>query len=90
MINTLNSLDTATYQLAYADNIKILGLSLSKDVGGVSVGSDLNVRHNMPLASIPAIVSTRSPLGLGQGLVCCLHVRTPPVWSMTPRAVATA
>lgn len=68
VINTLNSLSTATYQLAYADNIKIVGLSLSKDVGGVSVGSDLNVRHNMPLASIPAIVSTNSPLGLGQGL----------------------
>lgn len=68
VVNTLNSLSTATYQLAYADNIKIVGLSLSKDVGGVSVGSDLNVRHNMPLASIPAIVSTNSPLGLGQGL----------------------
>ncbi|WP_460125154.1 DUF1302 domain-containing protein [Pseudomonas sp. S2_C03] len=68
VINTLNSLSTATYQLAYADNIKIVGLSLSKDVGGISVGSDLNVRHNMPLASIPAIVSTNSPLGLGQGL----------------------
>jgi hypothetical protein len=68
VVNTLNSLNTATYQMAYADNIKIVGLSLSKDVGGVSVGSDLNVRHNMPLASIPAIVSTTSPLGLGQGL----------------------
>jgi hypothetical protein len=68
VVNTLNSLSTATYQLAYADNIKIAGLSLSKDVGGVSVGSDLNVRHNMPLASIPAIVSTTSPLGLGKGL----------------------
>ncbi|MDR7284992.1 hypothetical protein J2X84_003836 [Pseudomonas corrugata] len=68
VVNTLNSLSTATYQLAYADNIKIAGLSLSKDVGGISVGSDLNIRHNMPLASIPAIVSTTSPLGLGQGL----------------------
>ena len=68
VVNTLNSLSTATYQMAYADNIKIVGLSLSKDVGGVSVGSDLNVRHNMPLASIPAIVSTNSPLGLGAGL----------------------
>ncbi|WP_085717068.1 DUF1302 domain-containing protein [Pseudomonas sp. B28(2017)] len=68
VVNTLNSLDTATYQLAYADNIKIFGLSLSKDVGGVSVGSDLNIRHNMPLASIPAIVSSTSPLGLGKGL----------------------
>jgi hypothetical protein len=68
LVNTLNSLSTATYQLAYADNIQIFGLSLSKDVGVVSVGSDLNVRHNMPLASIPAIVSTTSPLSLGQGL----------------------
>lgn len=68
VVNTLNSLDTATYQLAYADNIKIFGLSLSKDVGGISVGSDLNIRHNMPLASIPAIVSSTSPLGLGKGL----------------------
>ncbi|NUU38735.1 DUF1302 domain-containing protein [Pseudomonas sp. C2B4] len=68
VINTLNSLSTATYQLAYSDKIDIFGFSLSKDVGGVSVGSDLNIRHNMPLASIPAIVSTTSPLGLGQGL----------------------
>ena len=68
VVNTLNSLSTATYQLAYSDKIDIFGLSLSKDIGGISVGSDLNIRHNMPLASIPAIVSTNSPLGLGQGL----------------------
>lgn len=68
VVNTLNSLSTATYQLAYSDKIDIFGISLSKDVGGVSVGSDLNIRHNMPLASIPAVVSTTSPLGLGQGL----------------------
>jgi hypothetical protein len=68
VVNTLNSLNTATYQLAYSDKIDIFGISLSKDIGGVSVGSDLNIRHNMPLASIPAIVSTTSPLGFGQGL----------------------
>ncbi|VVN80283.1 DUF1302 domain-containing protein [Pseudomonas fluorescens] len=68
VVNTLNSLNTATYQLAYSDKIDIFGLSLSKDVGGISVGSDLNIRHNMPLASIPAIVSTSSPRGLGNGL----------------------
>ncbi len=68
VVNTLNSLSTATYQLAYSDKINIFGLSLSKDIGGISVGSDLNIRHNMPLASIPAIVSSTSPLGLGQGL----------------------
>ncbi|MCY1410071.1 hypothetical protein D9M71_254340 [compost metagenome] len=68
VVNTLNSLNTATYQLAYSDDVDVFGLSLSKDFGGISVGSDLNVRHNMPLASIPAVVSTTSPLGLGQGL----------------------
>ena len=91
VVNTLNSLSTATYQMAYADNIKIVGLSLSKDVGGVSVGSDLNVRHNMPLASIPAIVSTNSPLGLGAGSwpVAGAYGWLP-AWSMTPRRRATA
>ncbi|MNS11625.1 hypothetical protein D3C72_431690 [compost metagenome] len=68
VVNTLNSLSTATYQLAYSDDIDIYGLSLSKDFGGISVGSDLNIRENMPLASIPAIVSSTSPLGFGQGL----------------------
>lgn len=68
VVNTLNSLSTATYQFAYSDKVEIFGLSLSKEIGGISVGSDLNIRHNMPLASIPAIVSSSGPLGLGQGL----------------------
>ncbi|WP_248802940.1 DUF1302 domain-containing protein [Pseudomonas sp. MWU13-2100] len=68
VVNVLNSLSTSTYQLAYADDIHIFGLSLSKEVDGVSVGSDLSIRHNMPLASIPAIVSSTSPNGLGAGL----------------------
>ena len=65
--NLYNSLQKATYQFAYADNIDVYGLSLSKEVAGVSVGSDLNIRHNMPLASIPAILSSTSPAGLGAG-----------------------
>ncbi|UVL26953.1 DUF1302 domain-containing protein [Pseudomonas donghuensis] len=65
--NLYNSLQSATYQFAYADNIDIYGLSLSKDVGGISVGSDLNIRHNMPLASIPAILSAPGQAGLGGG-----------------------
>ncbi|VVO19501.1 DUF1302 domain-containing protein [Pseudomonas fluorescens] len=68
VVNTLNSLSTATYQLAYGDDIDVIGFSLSKDVAGISVGSDLNIRHNMPLASIPAVLSSTGPLGLGQGL----------------------
>ncbi|SFQ44916.1 Protein of unknown function [Geopseudomonas sagittaria] len=65
--NLYNSLQSATYQFAYADDIDIYGLSLSKDVAGISVGSDLNIRHNMPLSSIPAILSSTSPAGLGSG-----------------------
>ncbi|MCP6697978.1 DUF1302 domain-containing protein [Pseudomonas donghuensis] len=65
--NLYNSLQSATYQFAYADDIDIYGLSLSKDVGGISVGSDLNIRHNMPLASIPAILSAPGQAGLGGG-----------------------
>jgi hypothetical protein len=68
VVNALNSAGANTYQLAYADNIHIVGLSLSKDIAGVSVGSDLSIRHNMPLASIPAILSASGPLGLGAGL----------------------
>ncbi|MFK0087365.1 DUF1302 domain-containing protein [Pseudomonas sp. NPDC090755] len=66
--NLYNSLQTATYQFAYSDDIDVYGLSLSKDVGGISVGSDLNIRHHMPLASIPAIVSAPGPTGLAAGL----------------------
>ncbi|WP_110992700.1 DUF1302 family protein [Pseudomonas sichuanensis] len=65
--NLYRSLQTATYQFAYADDIDVYGLSLSKDVGGISVGSDLNIRHHMPLASIPAIVSAPGVAGLGGG-----------------------
>ena len=39
------------YAAAYADDIKIYGLSLSKNLWGVSVGADLNYRENMPLLS---------------------------------------
>jgi hypothetical protein len=39
------------YAAAYADDIRIYGLSLSKNVKGVSIGADLNYRKNMPLLS---------------------------------------
>ncbi|VXC12215.1 conserved exported hypothetical protein [Pseudomonas sp. 8AS] len=56
---------TLDYKFAYGDEIDIYGLSLSKDFGGVSVGSDLNIRKNMPLASIPAIYSPALAAGTG-------------------------
>jgi len=40
-----------TYQTSYGNNIHMLGTSLSKNIGGVSVGSELSYRQNMPLVS---------------------------------------
>jgi hypothetical protein len=40
-----------TYQTAYGKDIHIYGLSLSKNFAGVSVGSELSYRQNMPLLS---------------------------------------
>ena len=64
----VESLAGTSYNLAYGDKIDIYGLSLSKEFAGVSVGSDLNIRNNMPLSSIPAIVSATGPFGLASGL----------------------
>jgi hypothetical protein len=40
-----------TYNNIYADNIKLYGLSLSKNIGGVSVGTEVSYRKNTPLNS---------------------------------------
>jgi hypothetical protein len=68
VVGLRNSISTTSYGFAYGDDIDIYGLSLSKEFGGVSVGSDLNIRNNMPLASIPAIISAAGPGGLQAGL----------------------
>ena len=39
------------YNLIYADNIDLYGVSFAKNIGGVSFGSELSYRHNTPLAS---------------------------------------
>jgi hypothetical protein len=41
-----------TYQQAYGDNIHIFGVTLAKNIGGVSVGAEVSYRQNMPLQSI--------------------------------------
>lgn len=64
----VQTLGGTSYNLSYGDDIDIYGLSLSKEFAGVSVGSDLNIRKNMPLASIPAIISATGPGGLAAGL----------------------
>ena len=40
-----------TYQTSYGNDIHLYGLSLSKNIAGVSVGSELSYRQNMPLVS---------------------------------------
>ena len=40
-----------TYQIAYGNNIHLYGLSLSKNIAGVSVGAEMSYRQNMPLVS---------------------------------------
>ncbi|WP_085722929.1 DUF1302 domain-containing protein [Pseudomonas sp. R37(2017)] len=49
--------NVGSYNQFYVDDIDVYGLSLSKSIEGVSVGLDLNYRHNMPLASVPATVN---------------------------------
>lgn len=57
------------YLFAYADNIDIYGLSLSKSIAGVSVGIDLNYRHNMPLNSDPVAILPATLASLTPGAV---------------------
>lgn len=45
-----------TYQLAYGNNMHLYGLSLSKQIAGVSIGAEVSYRQNMPLLSDPVAV----------------------------------
>jgi hypothetical protein len=40
-----------TYNTAYGDDIHIYGVSLAKNIAGVSVGAEVSYRQNMPLLS---------------------------------------
>jgi hypothetical protein len=62
---------TGGYNLIYADNIKMLGMSLGKNVGGVSIGAEVSTRHNTPLNAqvlgvapgLPGQGDTKGPRG---------------------------
>lgn len=43
--------NTSTYTYVYADNIDLYGISLAKNVGGVSIGAEISTRRNTPLNS---------------------------------------
>lgn len=44
-------LATRQYNYIYTDNIELFGVSLAKNIGGVSVGAEVSTRHNTPLNS---------------------------------------
>lgn len=63
------------YQLEYASGIDIFGLSLSKNVGGISIGAELNYRRNMPLVSTAAVLM---PVGTNPAIVSALNAKFSP------------
>ena len=44
------------YRAFYGQDIDIYGLSLAKNVAGISLGAELSMRRNMPLQSVPVTV----------------------------------
>jgi hypothetical protein len=66
---------SSKYQLEYASNIDILGLSLSKSIAGISVGADLSYRRNMPLNSTPAMLM---PVGTAPAILAALNGKLNP------------
>jgi hypothetical protein len=68
---TRGGVGTTTYNLVYADNIDLFGLSFTKNIAGVSVGSEFSMRRNTPLNAqvlgvapgLPAQGETKGPRG---------------------------
>ena len=52
----LNHGRAGTYNTAYGSDIDIFGISLSRNIGGLSLGAELSYRSNMPLLSEPVVV----------------------------------
>jgi hypothetical protein len=63
--------NASVYNLIYADRIKLAGISLAKNIGGVSVGAEVSYRRNTPLNSqvlgvapgLPAQGENKGPRG---------------------------
>lgn len=49
------------YQLVYPGHVDVFGLSLSKNVAGVSVGAEVSYRKNMPLNSDAVTIFSSAP-----------------------------
>lgn len=53
---------TGTWQAAYGSDIRLYGISLSKQVRGISISSEFSYRENMPLVSDPVIIAAGEPI----------------------------
>ena len=54
------------YDLAFGSDIDMFGLSLSKNIGGMSLGAELNYRMDMPLLSDPVYAVPQALIDAGQ------------------------
>ncbi|RJF95717.1 DUF1302 domain-containing protein [Noviherbaspirillum saxi] len=50
------------YFMSYADNVDMYGISLTKQIAGISFGADLNYRKNMPLNSDAVTITSLAAL----------------------------
>ena len=56
------------YNAAFGSDIDIFGVSLSKNIAGISLGAELSYRRNMPLVSEPVFVLPAAFVPLRAGL----------------------
>lgn len=87
LFQTYLNVPARTYFFVYPDNIDLYGVSLSKQILGISVGAELSYRTNMPLNSDAIVTTTRPNEGetLGargdtwHGLINGLYLFKPPL-----------
>jgi hypothetical protein len=65
-----------TYQTAYGNNIHFYGLTLAKNIGGVSLGAEISYRQNMPLLSDPVPILPAPLVSSTPGAVATTAVPT--------------
>ncbi|WP_418320147.1 DUF1302 domain-containing protein [Piscinibacter sakaiensis] len=56
---------TSQYNLIYGDDIDLFGISLAKNVGGLSLGAELSYRRNTPLNAV--VLGNAAPAGVLPG-----------------------
>jgi hypothetical protein len=61
LISRAGTANTSEYNNIYADGIDLFGVSLAKNIGGISVGAEVSTRRNTPLNSTPLGVTAGLP-----------------------------